>query len=343
MASRIALFLMCLSLCVTAAHGEMDAEKDPLALIKEKFDKLGKEACATALVCLWLELAQLPRRRMIERIDTVFMQSKGLVNISAERAMLENDDTFNNMDDAREALRGIKRRLDAMYELESKMGDQRLAIVSALQNGSAVVGGMNLAIGAIYFAAGPIIHKVNVQVSLSNMKEDLSKVQYFREAMAIANQTVNCVMGTWWKDNTELLVDNLRGLITNSSLICGKHVPRGWRKSYRNYPDYDEAIKFAASDNKKDLIKYMETIGSIDNFDERQRNASGKTTSQLLSNGFAKQLEDILSDMNTLKVLVREIRKERAQLLAAKQKSEEERRHSCTDLWSQLLALVRLK
>ncbi|KAH8619396.1 hypothetical protein ERJ75_000165800 [Trypanosoma vivax] len=107
MTPRIALFLMCLSLCVTAAHGEVSTETDPLALIK-KFDKLEKEACATTLMCLWFELAQLPRRRMIERIDTIFERLRGLVNISAERARLENDEAFNNVDDAHEALRSIK-------------------------------------------------------------------------------------------------------------------------------------------------------------------------------------------------------------------------------------------
>ncbi|CCD18805.1 hypothetical protein, conserved in T. vivax [Trypanosoma vivax Y486] len=230
-----------------------------------------------------------------------------------------------------------------MDELESKVAKQKLALLSALQNDTAVVSGMNPAISAIYLAAGPIIHKVNVQVSLSNVKEDLRKLPHFEEGMTIANQTVDRIMATWWKGNTQLLIENLKWLTENSLSICSKCVATKLPKNYhQNYTNYVNAIKFAAL-YKKDLINYMGTIGSIDRFDEGQRNASSNTTNKLLGNKFAKQLEVILDDMNALKVSAREIRKERAQLLAARQKNEEERRHSCTDLWSQLLTLVRLK
>ncbi|KAH8616779.1 hypothetical protein ERJ75_000445600 [Trypanosoma vivax] len=147
-------------------------------------------------------------------------------------------------------------------------------------------------------------------------------------------------MATWWQGKTEQLIDNLKRLIENSSSICKKRVQR--KKRTYSSDGYTKSIQFGAG-NEKPLIDYMDTIGSIDTFDERQHGASGNITNKLLGNGFAKQLEGMLDHMNALRVSAREIRKARAQLLAAKRKNEEERRHSCTDLWSQLLTLVRLK
>ncbi|KAG8341310.1 hypothetical protein TRVL_07859 [Trypanosoma vivax] len=341
MASRIALLLVCLSLCVTAAHGEVSAETDPLALINEKFGKLNETTCAMSLLCLWLEVVQLPRRRMIERIDTIFERFRGLVNISAERAMLENDDTFKNTSDAREVLQGIKSKLDAVEELESGIDEHRRVLLSALQNGTAVVGKMNDAITSISVAAAPITKDWGtVQVSLPHMKEKLRKLPHFEEGMKLANKTVACIMATWWQGKTEQLIDNLKRLIENSSTICSKRVE--WKRRRISNHGYIDAIDFAAR-YKGNIINYTNTIGSIDRFDERRRGASGNITNKLLGSGFAKQLEDMLDDMNALRVSAREMGKARAQLLAAKRKNEEERRHSCTDLWSQLLTLVRLK
>ncbi|KAH8620225.1 hypothetical protein ERJ75_000089200 [Trypanosoma vivax] len=87
----------------------------------------------------------------------------------------------------------------------------------------------------------------------------------------------------------------------------------------------------------------MDTIGSIDKFGERQRNASDNITNQLLHRDPSKQLERILSDMNALKTPVKQIRKERSRLAVVKHKKEEECRHNCSDQWSQLLTLVKLK
>ncbi|KAG8344505.1 hypothetical protein TRVL_04668 [Trypanosoma vivax] len=294
-----------------------------------------------SLLCLWLEVVQLPRRRMIERIDTIFERLRGLVNISAERARLENDGTFNNMSDAREVLQGIKSKLNAVEELESKIDEHRQVLLSALQNGTAVVGKMNDAITSISVPAAPIMREVGpVQVSLPHMKEKLSKLPHFEEGMTVANETTDCIMATWWQGNTEQLIDNLKRLVKNSSSICSQRVD--WKRGRYSYYGYTEAIK-SATRWKKPLIDYMDTIGSIDRFDERRRGASGNITNKLLGSGFAKQLEDMLDDMSALRVSAREIRKARAQLLAAKRRNEEERRHSCTDLWSQLLTLVRLK
>ncbi|KAG8344107.1 hypothetical protein TRVL_05060 [Trypanosoma vivax] len=346
MASRIALLLMCLSLCVTAAHVEVSAEADPLALINEKFGKLGKETCATALMCLWFELAQLPRRRMIERIDTIFERFRGLVNISAERARLENDGTFKNASDAREVLSDIYTKLEAAQKLESRLEGAKQKLRAGLEKDDTVVFNLDNALVTISIVVSELLEKRGLQtVSLTSIKEDMQKMKNYTYGMEIANTTVKTILETWWNGNTTSLVANLVGLIRNSSTLCDRHVDK--RKKKYLYPhiprgDYSKVIVFIRN-NPDELINYMGTIGSIDKFDERQRDTSGNITNKLLGNKFAKQLEDILSDMNALKVFVREIRKERAQLLAAEQKNEEERRHSCTDLWSQLLTLVRLK
>ncbi|KAH8617839.1 hypothetical protein ERJ75_000343200 [Trypanosoma vivax] len=347
MASRIALFLMCLSLCVSAAHGEMDAEADPLALINEKFDKLGKEACATALMCLWFELAQLPRRRMIERIDTIFERFRGLVNISAERARLENDGTFNNMRDAREVLSDIYTKLEAAQKLESRLEGAKQKLRAGLVKDDTVVLILNNAVETISIVVSALLGKTGTHtISLTSIRKDMQNMTNYTQGMEIANTTVKAIMETWWNDNTASLINNLTELIRNSSALCDRHVKHSYRgyNANRYVPkgDYSKVIVFIRN-NPDELIDYTNTIGSIDTFDERQRGASGNITKKLLGNNFAKQLEDILSGMNALKVSAREIRKERVQLLAAKQKSEEERRHSCTDLWSQLLTLVRLK
>ncbi|KAH8605581.1 hypothetical protein ERJ75_001583100 [Trypanosoma vivax] len=75
----------------------------------------------TSLLCLWLEVVQLPRGRWLSEL-TQFMKSFGFfINVGGERAKLENGGTLNNMEDARELLRGVKRQFDGMEELESKM------------------------------------------------------------------------------------------------------------------------------------------------------------------------------------------------------------------------------
>ncbi|KAH8610389.1 hypothetical protein ERJ75_001109000 [Trypanosoma vivax] len=348
MASRIALLLMCLSLCVTAAHGEVSAEADPLALINKKFDKLEKETCATALMCLWFVLAQLPRRRMIERIDTIFERFRGLVNISAERARLENDATFKNTSDAREVLSDIYTKLEAAQKLESRFEGAKQKLRAGLEKDDTVVFNLDNALVTISIVVSELLEKRGLQtVSLTSIREDMQNMTNYTQGMGIAKTTVKAIMETWWNVNTASLINNLTKLIKNSSTLCDKHVKQWYlrnKNAYQYVPkgDYSKVIVFIRN-NPDELINYMGTIGSIDKFDERQHGASDNITNKLLENNFAKQLEDILSDMNALKVSAREIRKARAQLLGAKQKNEEERRHSCTDLWSQLLTLVRLQ
>ncbi|KAH8610371.1 hypothetical protein ERJ75_001110100 [Trypanosoma vivax] len=87
----------------------------------------------------------------------------------------------------------------------------------------------------------------------------------------------------------------------------------------------------------------MDTIGSIDKADERQCNVSDNIASQLLHRNPAKRLKCILSYMNVFKTAVKQIRKEGSGQAVVKHKREEECWHSCTELWSELLTLVKLK
>ncbi|CCD18734.1 hypothetical protein, conserved in T. vivax, (fragment) [Trypanosoma vivax Y486] len=297
-------------------------------------------------MCLWLELAQLPRKRMIERIDTIFERFRGLVNISAERARLESDGTFKNTSDAREVLSDIYTKLEAAQKLESKLEGAKQELRAGLEKDDTVVSNLNDPLVSINMVVSTLLEKKGFQaVSLMSIKKDMQNMTNYTQGMEIANATVKAIMETWWNGNTASLINNLTKLIRNSSTLCDKCVYENKKKytySYFLKVGYPKVIAFIRH-NTGELINYTNTIGTIDRFDERQRGASGNITNKLLGSGFAKQLEDMLDDMNALKVSVREIRKARAQLLVAKQKNEEERRHSCTDLWSQLLTLVRLR
>ncbi|KAH8610380.1 hypothetical protein ERJ75_001110200 [Trypanosoma vivax] len=95
-----------------------------MQMMENGLSKLNETACVTSLLCLWLEVVQLPGRRWLNEL-TQFMNSFGFfINFGGARAKLENDDTFNNMEDAREVLCGIKRQFDGMEELEIKMDGQ---------------------------------------------------------------------------------------------------------------------------------------------------------------------------------------------------------------------------
>ncbi|CCD18484.1 hypothetical protein, conserved in T. vivax [Trypanosoma vivax Y486] len=286
MTPRIALLVMCLSLCATAAHGEMSAETDPLALISDKFDKLEKETCATALMCLWFELAQLPRRRMIERIDSIFERFRALVNISAERAMLENDGTFKNTNDAREVLSDIYTKLEAAQKLESKLEGAKQKLHAGLEKDDTVVFNLNNALVTISIVVSALLEKQGLQtVSLTSIRKDMQNMTNYTQGMGIANTAVKSIMETWWNGNTASLINNLTKLIKNSSTLCDKHVKQWYlrnKNAYQYVPkgDYSKVIVFIRN-NPDELINYMGTIGSIDKFDERQPGASGNITKKL--------------------------------------------------------------
>ncbi|KAH8620267.1 hypothetical protein ERJ75_000071700 [Trypanosoma vivax] len=95
-----------------------------MQMMENGLSKLNETRCVTSLLCLWLGVVQLPGRRWLSEL-TRFLNSFGFfINISGERAKLENDGTLNSMYDAREVLCGINRQLDTAAELESKMDGQ---------------------------------------------------------------------------------------------------------------------------------------------------------------------------------------------------------------------------
>ncbi|KAH8619856.1 hypothetical protein ERJ75_000128900 [Trypanosoma vivax] len=97
---------------------------DPMQMMENGVSKANETACVTSLLCLWLEVVQLPRRRWLSEL-TQFMKSFGFfINVGGERAKLENDDTLNNVYDGREVLSGVKTQFDAVTELEIKMDGQ---------------------------------------------------------------------------------------------------------------------------------------------------------------------------------------------------------------------------
>ncbi|KAH8617095.1 hypothetical protein ERJ75_000413900 [Trypanosoma vivax] len=71
-----------------------------------------------ALLCLWLELERLPRKRMIERIGAISNQLSGAVNIVAERDMSEKDETYEFLE-AHEVLRDMRRQPEVAQGLDA--------------------------------------------------------------------------------------------------------------------------------------------------------------------------------------------------------------------------------
>ncbi|KAG8340881.1 hypothetical protein TRVL_08290 [Trypanosoma vivax] len=95
-----------------------------MQMMENGLRKLNETACITSLLCLWLEVVQLPRGRWLSELTRFMKSFVFFINISCERAKLENDGALNNMYDAREVLCGVKTQFDAVTELESKMGGQ---------------------------------------------------------------------------------------------------------------------------------------------------------------------------------------------------------------------------
>ncbi|CCD19204.1 hypothetical protein ERJ75_001584200 [Trypanosoma vivax] len=348
MALRIALLPMYFLLCVAATRGKevlWGNKISPLHTVNESFCRSDVESCVTALACLWLEVAQLPRRRMVERINAIFKQFQREINVSSECARLEMDETFANIEGAQSVLRDVREKLNAALALEAKIGERKDELLLNLASDEAVVVQMNdalLSIQAVAIQVLPIQAQCGKSqfFSLSTVKADVSTMKNFVEEEQSAKRIVASTISTLWEGNVTLLIETLKEMVKISVEIIDKK--RNNDKKVRIYSNSSKAIR-VAREHWRHLANYMDTIGSVDKFCWRQRNVSDNIASQLLGKDFAKQLEGILSDMNALKTTVKQMRKERSRLALVKQKKEEERRHSCTDLWNQLLTLVKLK
>ncbi|CCD20784.1 hypothetical protein, conserved in T.vivax [Trypanosoma vivax Y486] len=344
---RVGLLLACCTVCAFATETKVENENttmDPFQNVNESFSKLDTEACATALLCLWLEVVQLPRKRMIERIDTVFKQFVDLVNISAERAMLEEDETFTNSYEARDVLRGMRSKLETAEELTKQLENGKTELLTELTKDDAVVGDMALALSSVSAAAAKFAGTQQQVISIPNAKQMVAKMNNSTLGKQIANNITKLIMQQWWDENTSFLVQNLQTLINKSSDICGRHLTskRG-RKGpwvYSVYGSYSDVIVLASS-GRKDLVKYMQTISGIDGLDGRDRNVSASLTKLLPSGNLSRVINATARDIVKLRDVKTQLRKTKAIYVATVQRERETVRLSgCTDLWKQLLTLV---
>ncbi|KAH8620370.1 hypothetical protein ERJ75_000072800 [Trypanosoma vivax] len=194
---RVALLLACCTVCAFAVESNFENENttmDPLQNVNESFSKLNTEECATALMCLWLEVAQLPRKRMIERIDTVFKQFVGLVNVSAERAMLEEDETFTNSLEARDVLRGMRSKLETAEELTKKLENSKTELLTELEKGDAVVGNLSNALLSVSVPAAAFVDTRLQVISIPNVRQMVKNMDNFTSGEQIANDTTELIM-----------------------------------------------------------------------------------------------------------------------------------------------------
>ncbi|CCD21131.1 hypothetical protein ERJ75_000177300 [Trypanosoma vivax] len=344
-ALRVGLLLACCTVCAFAVESNVEYENttmDPLQNVNESFSKLNTEECATALMCLWLEVAQLPRKRMIERIDTVFKQFGGLVNVSAERAMLEEDDTFTNSYEARDVLRDMRSKLETAEQLTKKLESGKTELLTELEKDDAVVGNLSNALSSVSVPAAGFDKQQQV-ISIPNVKQMVAKMNNFTLGEQIANDTTKLIIQQWWNENTSSLVTNLQALIYKSSEICGRRLtPKKEKKRPPRLPakTYSDVIKFASS-GRSYLTKYMETISSIDGLDGRDRNVSASLTKLLPKGNLSSIINGTARDIVKLRNVKTRLRKAKTIYVATVQRERETVRLSgCTDLWKQLLTFV---
>ncbi|KAG8344497.1 hypothetical protein TRVL_04660 [Trypanosoma vivax] len=341
---RAALLLACCTVCAFAAGRKSENENttmDPLQNVSKSFSALDTKACATALLCLWLEMAQLPRKRMTERIDTVFKQFGDLVNVSAERAMLEEDNTFTNSLEAREVVRGMRSKLETAEQLTKQLESGKAQLLAMLEKGDAVVGDLNDALYSISIPAGRFGERLEV-VSIPNVTLMVKNMSNFTLGEQIANNITTLIMQQWWNENTSSLIQNLQTLINKSSDVCTSHSVCKMKRLHQCWfaKPYDYVIGLAFS-SRSYLTQYMETISDIDGLDGRDRNVSA-SLAKLLPNGNSSSIINATArDMVLLRDVKAQLRKAKAIYVAAVQREREMVRLSgCTDLWKQFLTFV---
>ncbi|KAG8340933.1 hypothetical protein TRVL_08243 [Trypanosoma vivax] len=339
---RVTLLLGCCTVCAFAAGRDVENENttmDPLQNVNESFSKLDTEACATALMCLWLEVAQLPRKRMIERIDTVFKQFGGLVNVTAERAMLEEDETFTNSYEARDVLRDMRSKLETAEELTKKLESGKAELLTELEKDDAVVGDLNDALLSISIPAG-VLGKQRQVVSIPNAKQMVANMSNFTLGEQVAKNITKLIMQQWWNESTSSLSQKLQTLINKSSEKC-YNTPKTQRNpKYWPPKDYHQVIR-AAFTNRYYLVKYMQTISGIDGLNGRDRSVSASLAKLLPKGNLSSIINETARDMVQLRDVKTRLLKAKAIYVATVQRERETVRLSgCTDLWKQLLTFV---
>ncbi|CCD18765.1 hypothetical protein, conserved in T. vivax [Trypanosoma vivax Y486] len=343
---RVGLLLACFTVCAFAAGREVENENTtikPLEVMNASFQELKLEECATALLCLWLEVVQLPRRRMIERIDTVFKQFESVVNVTAERAMLEEDETFTNSLEARDVLHGMRSKLETAEQLTKKLESGKTELLTELEKDDTVVGDMPLALSSVSAAAAKFAGTQQQVISIPNAKQMVAKMNNFTLGKQIASNITELIMRQWWNESTSSLVNNLQTLINESSEICSRQFASGkkkrWPPCWRT-KCYSDVIKLAYS-GRGYLTQYMETITSADGLDARNRNVSASLAKLLPNGNLSSIINATARDMVKLRNVKTQLQKARAIYVATVQREKETVPLSgCTDLWKQLLTFV---
>ncbi|KAH8618571.1 hypothetical protein ERJ75_000264000 [Trypanosoma vivax] len=335
-----ALLLACCALCASAVESQRVDVKDPLQIMNERFSKTDAERCITALLCLWLELVQLPRRRMIERVDAVFEQFQSAINAAIERAKLHMDETFTSTDNARGVLFSIRSHVEEAQRRQGEMGKGKQSLIDSLKEDTAVVGQMFEGLSAIVTVAGGLSSYGTSILSLASVKAELSALRHFNETSPIAKEVAQSIIASWWRKDASDLVANLAKLISNSSEVCVISVPKHmWPYIFGNY----QRTIDNAGHEQKFIAKYMETIGDIDKFDGRDGNVLTTVARRFLSSNITNQVQTALKDMFALQNTVRRLRVEQDAYLAEIQLKKSNQQGSCTALWKQLLSLVGLE
>ncbi|KAH8610343.1 hypothetical protein ERJ75_001109300 [Trypanosoma vivax] len=342
---RVALLLACCTVCAFATGNGAENENTtmgPLQNVNKSLSALDTEACATALLCLWLEVAQLPRKRMIERIDTVFKQFESVVNVSAERAMLEEDETFTNSSEAREVVRGMHSKLETEEQLTKKLENSKTELLTELAKDDAVVGDLSNALSSVSVPAVGFGGAQRQVISIPNVTLMVKNMSNLTLGEQVAKNTTELIMQQWWNESTSSLVKKLQTLINKSSEICTTLFKlKKWRSCmYWRTNCYGDVIRLAYSERAY-LTKYMETISAIDGLDGRYRNVSTSLTKLLPKGNLSSIVNATARDMVQLRDVKTQLRKAKAIYVATGQRERETVRLSgCTDLWRQLITFV---
>ncbi|KAG8343283.1 hypothetical protein TRVL_05886 [Trypanosoma vivax] len=103
-----------------------------------------------------------------------------------------------------------------------------------------------------------------VQVSPSKMKGKLCNLLYCEEGKTMANDTVDCIVMKCWQGSTQLLVEDLKKLIKNSSSVCAQRVqPRKGKEDLTSCLNYAEARRFAGVDKMNSLTTWTRLAALI--------------------------------------------------------------------------------
>ncbi|KAH8616721.1 hypothetical protein ERJ75_000450200 [Trypanosoma vivax] len=149
----------------------------------------------------------------------------------------------------------------------------------------------------------------------------------FSLGQQIATNATELIVKTWWNKNTSFLIQNLQTLINESSDICSKHAEnmkqQSWISRYTNRT-YSDVIRLASS-GRSDLVKYMETVGSVDGLDGRHRNVSASLVKLLPTGNVSRIINATARDIVELQEIKTQLQKEKVRYVVMVQRREKRR------------------